>query len=269
LARQYRKYEQQLDHSSRDGATPAVTDVRVDHPHEFEVGPMRLDEAAAVARIHSAFVTTGEMRGGSLASLGADFLCQTFYSRNFDNPYFFCDVARLRGEVIGFSVFTTDHSRVFQGVVSRHGLVLLREGLKVVFRRPRTLLSLARNAGYLMRESTPVKTGVDGWWIVTGVMREYRSAEGEARIGHRVATELFDRMEQTMRAHGCKGWFGVVRPENVPINLFLKRRGGTEVGTVREQGLTMRYYRKVFSQVPQTDVAEAVGVASLPATPKS
>jgi hypothetical protein len=95
---------------------------------------------------------------------------------------------------------------------------------------------------YLFGERLPFLDGVQGWWIVAGVEPDYRTKAFEERAGGPIASRLFDRMEEGLRAAGCQSWYGVVRPDNVPINRFLQRRGAREVGMSAAQGLSMRYY---------------------------
>jgi hypothetical protein len=51
-----------------------------------------------------------------------------------------------------------------------------------------------------------------------------------------------------MQAAGCAAWYGVVRPDNPPINIFLQRRGARDVGTARAQGIEMRYYVRRYAE---------------------
>jgi hypothetical protein len=59
---------------------------------------------------------------------------------------------------------------------------------------------------------------------------------------------LFDNMEQTMLKDGCSAWYGVVRPDNPAIKVFLERRGANLLGTAEAQGLRMEYYLKILAQ---------------------
>jgi hypothetical protein len=238
----YREHDALLTTSSEDrlrdpGAPPVVTAGDV-----VKIVPLDEKNVTGVAQLHAGLFGDPVQNGYSVATIGPELLGDVFYRLNLDNDSFHCDVALVDDRVVGFSVYSTDRSRVFRHPLREHPARLVGATARTVLRRPSSLRALAGNLMYLFGERLPFLDGVKGWWIVAGVAPEYRAPEFEARAGGPIAARLFDRMEEHLRASGCKAWYGVVRPDNVPINRFLLRRGATEVGTASAQGLSMRYY---------------------------
>lgn len=214
----------------------------------LEIRPLTAHDVRDVSQLHYDLFGDPETHGHSVATLGTPFLAGAFYTLNLDNPHFFCDVAHADGKVVGFSVYSTSRNEVFRHLVRRHAIRLALAGARTVLGHPPAFGAFLSNARYIGGESLPLLDGVPGWWIVAGVHSDYRTPEFERRIGGRIAAQMFDRMEERMRAVGCPAWYGVVRPENAPINIFLQRRGATLAGTANAQGMAMRYYVKRFDQ---------------------
>jgi hypothetical protein len=206
------------------------------------IRPLQERHVAGVAGLHSSLFGDPVQNGYSVATLGPVMLGDVFYRLNLDNDSFHCDVAVWDGRVIGFSVYSTDRSRVFRHPLLIHPARLIWSTARTLVRRPLALRALLGNLMYLFGERLPFLDGVQGWWIVAGVEPDYRTKAFEERAGGPIASRLFDRMEEGLRAAGCQSWYGVVRPDNVPINRFLQRRGAREVGMSAAQGLSMRYY---------------------------
>lgn len=239
--------ERRLAEASRDETDTAPVAISP-APADFVISPMGADDVHDVALLHHALFGDPEVNGHSIATLGPHFLADAFYTLNLDNPMIRCLVARHEGRVVGFSVYAIDKDSVFAHLVRRHPVRLAAAALRTVVRRPATLGAFVSNARYMGGEHLPFLEGVSGWWIVAGVHPDARTAAFEARIGGRVAAQLFDRMEAHMQAAGCAAWYGVVRPDNPPINIFLQRRGARDVGTARAQGMEMRYYVRRYGE---------------------
>ena len=239
--------ERQLDAASSDALAPSGLTVSAT-PAAFEITPMRREDIPAVATLHHALFGDPVVNGHSIATLGADFLADAFYTLNLDNPGIRCLVARLDGRVIGFSVYAIDKDSVFRHLVRRHPVRLALAAARTLLRRPSTIGAFASNARYMGGEHLSFLDGVSGWWIVAGVEPEARTPAFEQRVGGKVAAQLFDQMESHMRAVRCDAWYGVVRPDNPQINTFLQRRGARAVGTAKAQGLEMRYYVRRYSE---------------------
>ena len=233
--------ERVLAAASRDETESAPLTIST-APADFVIAPMRRDDIPAVATLHHALFGDPKVNGHSIATLGARFLADAFYTLNLDNPGLRCLVARHEERVVGFSVYAIDKDSVFRHLISKHPVRLGLAAARTIIARPSTIGAFLSNARYMGGERIPFLEGVSGWWIVAGVYPEAREPEFERRIGGRVAAQLFDRMESHMRAARCAAWYGVVRPDNVPINLFLQRRGAVDVGMAKAQGLEMRYY---------------------------
>lgn len=242
--------EQMLSAASRDETDAAAITVSTE-PADFVIAPMRAADIPAVATLHHSLFGDPKVNGHSIATLGARFLADAFYTLNLDNPGIRCLVARHEGRVIGFSVYAIDKDSVFGHLISKHPVRLALAAARTIIAKPSTLSAFLSNARYMRGERIPFLDGVSGWWIVAGVYPEAREPEFERRIGGRVAAQLFDRMESHMRAVQCAAWYGVVRPDNKAINIFLQRRGAVEAGQANAQGLSMRYYvRRYTGEAP-------------------
>src|SRR5688572_22190487 len=134
---------------------------------EFEVGGMRPEEVPVVAGMHHDFFGTGEMHGTSIANLGRDFLEEVFYRLNLDNPYFFVDVARYQGEIIAFSVYTSDDRKVFRYTLRRHFSAIVRALLKLAVRRPFVLAShMVGNLRFLTDTKPKPVRKIRAWYLL-------------------------------------------------------------------------------------------------------
>ncbi|GMV10193.1 MAG: hypothetical protein AMXMBFR55_19270 [Gemmatimonadota bacterium] len=240
--------ERALEAVARDDTMPSSPPRASSSGPTLEITAMETEDIAAVAALHHSLFGDPRINGHSIATLGAGFLADAFYALNLDNPGIRCLVARLDGRVIGFSVYAIDRDSVFRHLVRRHPLRLMLASARTILRRPSTIGAFVSNARYMGSERLPFLDDVPGWWIVAGVEPEARTPEFEARIGRRVAAQLFDSMEAHMRSVRCNAWYGVVRPDNPQINAFLQRRGARDVGTARAQGLTMRYYVRRYGE---------------------
>jgi ribosomal protein S18 acetylase RimI-like enzyme len=245
IVREYVEFERALELNSvdRTAAPPAQSPGT---ETAFEVGPMHPDDIPAAARLHADMFGDPAVHGHSIATLGRDFLERGFYAPNLDNPYLCCTVARYRKEVVGFSVYSTDHEKAFQHLLRRHPVSVAVAGLRAIAARPRLLGVILSNMRYIGGEKLPFLARVHGWWIVAAVDPSFRTPEFERKTGIHVASRLFDHMEETMRDRKCPNWYGVVRPQNAAIKKFLERRGATLVGNSRAQGLQMDFYVKTF-----------------------
>ena len=220
----------------------------------LKIEPLREYQIPAVARLHFDTFGEGELHGHSIAKFGCEFLEEVFYRLNLDNPDFFCDVASYGDKVIGFSVYSTQRTQVFRRMLRHHFPGLVLAGVQILRRNPAKLVPVLTNIRYLGGEELPWLRSVPGWWLVTSVLPEYRTKDFEQKVGTRVAASMFDRMELTMQQHGCREWYGVVHPENPPINVFLQRRGARLMGVAQAQGMSMNYYLKTIADGPSLRV---------------
>jgi hypothetical protein len=246
IAEAWRRHAAAIDASSSerlsDAPAPAIG-------ASVEIGSLREPDIVGTADLHARLFGDPAVNGHSVGTLGTDVLADVFYRLNLDNESFCCDVARVDGRVVGFSVYTSDRTRVFRHPLLAHPARLIAACTRAVLRRPSVLRSFLGNAAYLRGEHLAFLDGVRGWWIVAGVAPEFRSPEFERAIGGRpIAARLFDRMEDRLAAAGCESWYGVVRPDNEAINRFLVRRGASPVGMATAQGMAMRYYVKRFDR---------------------
>lgn len=242
--------EREIEAASSDDTIASIPLHASSATPPLEIHAMGPEDVAPVAALHHALFGDPVINGHSIATLGPDFLADAFYTLNLDNPGIRCLVARHEGRVIGFSVHATDRDSVFRHLVRRHPLRLALATVRTIARRPSTIGAFVSNARYMGGERLQFLEGVPGWWIVAGVEPEARSSAFEERVGGKVAAQLFDRMDAHMRSAGCTAWYGVVRPDNPQINIFLRRRGAREVGTARAQGLEMRYYIRRYGEEP-------------------
>jgi hypothetical protein len=245
IVEDYRRHAHDLEQHSEDRlveGNPALAT-----PSRLTISPLGHEDVAATAALHVALFGDPATNGYSVAALGPELLASVFYRLNLDNATFHCDVAKVDGRLVAFSLYTTDRSRVFRHPVRQHPFRLMSATATAILKRPASLRVLLKNLMYLGGERVAFLDGVKGWWIVAGVDPAYRTPEAERLTGGPIAAQLFDRMESRFRAAGCRSWYGVVRPDNIAINRFLLRRGAKEVGLGQAQGLTMRYYVKEFA----------------------
>ncbi len=240
----YREHSDMIDRYSEDRLSSGAIVAGVDDM--VEIDRLRETDITGTATLHQLLFGDPAVNGHSVGTLGMDVLAGVFYRLNVDNGAFFCDVARANGRIVGFSIYTTDRSRVFRHMIRVHPALLAWRSLKALMKRPALLRPFTANLLYLLGEDQPFLAGVRGWWIVAGVDPAWRTDEIERRVGGPISVRLFRRMEERLRAAGCDAWYGVVRPSNVPINRFLTREGAEAVGTATAQGLEMRYYIKRF-----------------------
>jgi hypothetical protein len=243
IASAYCAYERSIERRSVDRCgTSTVAEVSRPHPR-VEIGPMRAEETVAVARMHYDFFAQGERNGHSIAKLGPDFLAGVFYRLNLDNPFFFVDVARVDGVVAGFSAYASDGRAAFRHVLRRHAGALAAAAARLALTRPRALVAhVLGNIGLINDDVPPPIKDVKGWWLLLGVLPEYRTREFHARSGLRLADELWSYMEATLRAHGCDAVWAAPFEHNGPINRLFVGHGAELVARARVQGMPSNYY---------------------------
>jgi hypothetical protein len=247
LVKDYIEYEKALEANSMDHIGHNALLNIASSDGELSIKRIQPKDVRTVAELHYAFFGSGEMHGYSVAKLGPEFLEDIFYRLNLDNPLFFCDVAKYQNEVIGFTVYTTNRKKIFHHLLRKKFLDSGLATLKVVLRKPMVLPLMLSNLRYLRGEDLSLVENVMGWWLVAAVKPEYRTKEFEQNLdAGPVALQMFKRMESTMQQFGCYSWYGVVHPENRPINIFLQRGGAHLVGTAQAQGMNMSYYVKTM-----------------------
>lgn len=251
LADRFQEHADRLEEQACDRtlnrAIRATTGASGSRAASVEVGEVRHEELAEVAHLHHWFYEQKVFRGDSLAGLGPAALLGLFYEANRDNPRFYCDVARWRGRIIGWSVYATRRDALLGHALRARPVRLALELVRTAVRSPGAFRSLVRNARYVGGESVTLDETVKGWWIVAGVRPEYRTEAFEKRAGGNVAAALLERMEARFRDAGCRAWYGVVRPDNSGIVRFLERHGARRVATGRAQGMEASYYVKRLS----------------------
>ncbi len=215
-----------------------------DETSTVEIGPLRRDECAQVAALHEDFFGLGRGDGHSIAMLGRRFLENAFYRLNFDNPVFFVDVARYRGEVIGFAVYCSNHRAVFQHGFRRHPVRLAYEILHSAIRHPiRTFQKLAGNLAFIF-ESLPSETKeIRAWFLLLGVKAEYRSRKFQESSGVWIARSLEDHLQGVLRDQGCDIYWCAIGLENGASNGFFERIGAEAFTEASVQGVPSRFYR--------------------------
>lgn len=186
----------------------------------------------------------GEGHGHSLALLGADFLEHAFYRLNLDNPYFFVDVARYQGEIIAFSVYSSDHRRLFRYTLGSHFWEVVGLVMKSMKRRPiLTLKKILGNAGFLLESLPDEVQSIPGWFLLLGVKQPYRSKEFQQQTGVWIAGAFKQRLEQVLREKGCREYWAAPAADNVVANAFYKRIQAKLFAQGPVQGMLSNYYR--------------------------
>ena len=209
-----------------------------------DIGPLRADEVAEVAQLHFDFFGPGHGRGHSLALLGPGFLADVFYRVNLDNPFFFVDVARYQNEVIGFSVYSSDHRRVFRHTLRRHFLQIGWSVIKQWIRHPIITSGLVlRNSAFIMETLPPETRGIPAWFILLGVKDAYRTREFQQRTGVWIAGAFKQRLESILREKGHVEYWAAPFVENEIAIQFYTKIKATLIAQGTVQGLRANYYR--------------------------
>jgi hypothetical protein len=209
-----------------------------------EIGRLRADECRAVAELHESFFGEGLGQGHSIAMLGARFLEDAFYRPNLDNPYFFVDVARHQGELIAFSVYSSDHRRVFRHTIRHHFLALVAATLRVALRHPlRTAQKIAGNLMFLSESLPPETQRIPAWFLLLAVKAPYRTREFQERTGVWIASAFKQRLEQTLREQGRDEYWAAPALANPAAISFYERNRAQRFAEGVVQGEHCVYYR--------------------------
>jgi hypothetical protein len=215
---------------------------------------MRDEEVGVVAQMHFDFFGVGEMHGHSLANLGVGFLEHVFYRLSLDNPYFFVDVARHRGEIVAYSVYASDWRRVLREPLRRHFGAALAYMIKLSLRHPIKIITHVHgNLGYLTEQMPEAVKDIPGCYLLLGIKEQYRTREFRQRSGVWIAGELWARMEKTLMESGCSEFWSAPGSHNVPINQLFLKWGTEQVAQASVQGVVCNFYRK--SLVPRDSAA--------------
>lgn len=212
----------------------------------FEVRRMRPEEVSEVARLHAGFFSQGEQWGDTIAKLGPEFLEDGFYRPNLDNPWFFVDVARYGGEIVGFCVYVSDRQKAFRHALRRHpGLQLLALG-RTGLRRPGAVLRrIGRNLRFLWERQPAVTGQIRAFGFLLGVLPKFRDRSFEAQTGIHIASELWKLHVATLCDAGCSKFWGTAGEHNKPMNSFMQRMGGRLAGKFKVHGVPSNIY--IFS----------------------
>lgn len=245
IVRQYRKYEETLTAASLDRTVQsAAAAAQPAQKTDFEVGRMRPEEVGAVAQLHFDFFGVGEMHGTSLANLGVDFLEKVFYGLNLDNPYLFVDVARYRGEVIGFSVYSSDWRRVSREPLRRHFGSLVLRSARFALREPlRFATHVIDNLRFMTDKFPESVNQIRAWYFLLGVRPAFRTREFRRQTGISLSGSLWDQMVRTLREQGCDSMWGAAGAHNRPINRLFVENGSELLGQSRIQGVVCNLYK--------------------------
>ncbi len=230
-------------------------DKPIDKADAFSTGALRPDELPALARLHHEFFSGADLHGQSLANLGPGFLERVFYRLNLDNPQFFVDVARYQENVIGFSVYVSDHRHLMRYVFRKHLAELIWEMTRLAIRRPGLVLShIFGNLSLLGESLPPAVRSIPGWHLLLAVKPEYsllyaaqhqgQSAGGQPRAS--IARELVQRMEGTMTEHGCLEYWAAPFAQNAAANNLFQKSGAELIATGAVQGMRCNFYRKAI-----------------------
>lgn len=242
----YLRYEKTLQACSTDETlTPSAPLAVSAQGADFEVGGMRPEEISAVAQLHFDFFGVGEMHGASLASLGVEFLEKVFYPLNLDNPYLFVDVARYRGEVIGFSVYASDWRRVSREPLWHRPVSVAMRTAAFALRRPVRFASHMLGNLRFFTDAFPESVNrIRAWYLLLGVKAAYRTRSFRDATGISVTASLWDQMVRTLRAQGCTELWTAPGAHNGPINQLFLRHGAELLGQSRIQGVLCNLYRQ-------------------------
>jgi hypothetical protein len=209
-----------------------------------EIGPLRAEECRAVAELHESFFGEGLGQGHSIAMLGADFLERAFYRPNLDNPYFFVDVARFRGELIAFSVYSSDHRRVFRYTIRHHFGALALATLRVAARSPlRTAQKLAGNLMFLSESLPPETREIPAWFLLLAVKAPYRTREFQERTGVWIAGAFKQRLQRVLLERGREEYWAAPATANPAAISFYERVRAERFAEGTVQGEHCVYYR--------------------------
>jgi hypothetical protein len=214
---------------------------------KLEIGPLRREEARAVARLHYQWFGPELGRGSSLAMLGEDWLADAFYAANFENPHQGVQVARWDGRVVAFMHYATQRRRIARWTLAHAGPTLAWCTLRSLVRQPWMLPHLLANLVYVGGEQLPFLAEDDAHWTLFAVEPDFRSKEFERETGIWVAGAMLDAMEADLRSRGVRAWYAAPAPDNPPINRFMERAGASRVGEAKAQGITLLYWRKQLS----------------------
>jgi hypothetical protein len=271
IARDYADYVRTLDAASTDATRAASAAALAGTEAALEISPMRADEIRVVAQLHFDFFGVGEMHGNSLANLGPGFLADVFYRLNFDNPHFFVDVARYRGEIIAFSVYVSDWRRILSEVIRRHPLAFTARMAANFVRRPLTFSRHAMGNLNYLTESIPAGVkGIAACYLLLGIKDPYRTRAFRQQTGRWVIGEMWERMERTLYDAGCREFWSSPGQHNEPINRLFVKMGTEYVDRAAVQGVVCNFYRKrlqppadgtakIATPAPATESATAGG----------
>jgi len=209
-----------------------------------EIGALKPDECAAVAELHASFFGEGHGQGHSIAMLGPEFLERGFYRPNLDNPHLFVDVARHQGELIAFSVYSSDHQRVFRYTIRHHPFALAAATLEAALRRPlRTAQKLAGNFMFLSDSLPPETRAIPAWFLLLAVKPRYRTREFQEQSGVWIAGAFKQRLEENLRTRGCLEYWAAPALANPTAIAFYERIHATRFAEGIVQGERCVYYR--------------------------
>lgn len=209
-----------------------------------EIGPLRPEECGEVARLHEGFFGEGLGHGHSLAMLGADFLETVFYRFNLGNPYLFVDVARYRGEIVAFSVYSSDHTRVFRHTLRHHFFGVAWAVLRSLLHHPvRTTRKLLGNLAFVSDSHPPETKRIPAWFILLGVKDHCRTREFRERTGVWIAGAFKELLERNLRKRGCDCYWAAPSTDNPAAIAFYEKIQAELFATGTAQGSPVNYYR--------------------------
>jgi len=227
------------------GQSPKGTEMTVLADCKLEIGRLRPEDIREVARMHYEFFGGKSGRGRSIARLGPEFLECVFYGLNQDNRYFFVDVARWEGRIVGFSVYSSSDEQVFRETIRRHWGAVAFRMFGLFLRRPWTVLEYVLGNRKSLTAPTPASVrGVHGWYFLLGVLPECRGRQFKKQTGIWLADEFWSRMETSLVREGCEAFWGVVARDNEPMNRLFQRNGAQMVADGLAQNVPSIFYLK-------------------------
>lgn len=210
---------------------------------EIQISPASSLDIHDLAEMHYEYFAHSPNTGFSLAKFGKRFLRNAFYQSQISKSSFFCDIVRVDQKAAAFSIYSADRSKVFREETFKERLRQAFEAGISLILKPTLLPGLLANARYLFGKDAADLPSVQGWWILFYVRPEYRSAAFYRATRTKLSHLLYKTMNENLFNAGCANWYGVIHPENAPMNNFMvKVAKGELYGQRQAQGMVMNYY---------------------------
>jgi hypothetical protein len=117
--------------------------------------------------------------------------------------------------------------------------------LRVAVRRPHLVIRHVLSNFRFLADTKPAPVrNIQAWYFLLGVRPECRTRAFRQQTGIWIAGELWQSMENTLRARGCDSFWGVVGAHNAPLNQLFAKHDTEVVARGSVQGIPSIYYRK-------------------------